>query len=197
MFFSPKEEKVITPEVVVPEKPEQEIANPRVMLLQGNPSNKETLMLGQIDRAFSAIILSEKQDGHSSQDTDAKSILVALALNICNPELHTTIELQNPENIEHAQNAGVNDFITATAYQGALLAQSFQSWCCQNLCKIFIDPETYLQYVLFPNSLINQPYISVVNYATKQLGAILGLSWNEQIDLSPDPQTVRPQCIKS
>ena len=106
------------------------------MLLQGNPSNKDTLKTGQIERAFSAIILSERQDGHSSQDTDAKSILVALALNVCNPNLHTTIELQNPDNIEHAQNAGANDFITATAYQGALLAQSASSpGVAKRFCK--------------------------------------------------------------
>ena len=62
---------------IIAEHPQQEI-DPRVMLLQ-ETINKETLKTGQVDRAFSASILSERQDGHSSQDTDAKSILVALA----------------------------------------------------------------------------------------------------------------------
>lgn len=178
--------------LIIAENPVQEIANPRVMLLKGNPSNKEILKIGQIDKAFSSIILSERQDGHSSQDSDAKSILIALALNICNPNLHTTIELQNPENIEHAQNAGANDFITATAYQGALLAQSASSpGVAKIFAKIFIDPETYIHYVSVPKPLIGQPYLSLVEfYATKQMGSILGLSRNNDIDLSPDPQTL-------
>ena len=177
--------------LIIAENPLQEIASPRVMLLQGNPSNKETLKTGQIERAFSAIILSEKQEGHSSQDTDAKSILIALALNICNPDLHTTIELQNPDNIEHAQNAGVNDFITATAYQGALLAQSASSpGVAKIFAKIFIDPETYIHYVPVPESMVGQPYLTLVQfYTAEQMGSILGVSCNEQIDLSPDPAT--------
>ena len=32
--------------LIIAEQPQQEIANPRVMLLQGNPSNKETLKTG-------------------------------------------------------------------------------------------------------------------------------------------------------
>ena len=177
--------------LIIAENPLQEIASPRVMLLQGNPSNKETLKMRQIERAFSAIILSEKQEGHSSQDTDAKSILVALAINICNPNLHTTIELQNPDNIEHAQNAGVKDFITATAYQGALLAQSASSpGVAKIFAKIFIDPETYIHYVPVPESMIGQPYLTLVQfYTAEQMGSILGVSCNEQIDLSPDPTT--------
>lgn len=178
--------------LIIAEHPEQEIATPRVMLLQGNPSNKETLKNGQIDEAYSAIILSEQSTGQSSQDSDAKSILVALAINICNPNLHTTIELQNPDNIEHARNAGANDFITATAYQGALLAQSASSPGVAKIFeKMFIDPETYLHYTPVPSAMIGKTYLTLVQFYTKQQnGVILGLSYNGQITLSPNPDLI-------
>lgn len=178
--------------LIIAEHPQQEIASPRVMLLQGNPSNKDTLKRGQIDQAYSAIILSEQNVGHSSQDSDAKSILVALAINICNPNLHTTIELQNPDNIEHAKNAGATDFITATAYQGALLAQSASSPGVAKIFeKMFIDPETYLHYAEVPQAMIGQTYLSLVQlYAQDQRGSILGLSHKEQVSLTPNPNLI-------
>ncbi len=178
--------------LIIAENPKQEIASPRVMLLNGNPSNKETLITGQISQAFSAIILSERQDGHSSKDSDANSILVALAIKICNPTLHITIELQDPNNIEHARNAGATDFITATAYQGALLAQSASSpGVAQIFARIFIDPETYMEKVDVPPELIGQNYLALVNHCVKvRLGAVLGLSHLDRIILSPSPDTI-------
>ncbi len=178
--------------LIIAENPKQEIASPRVMILNGNPSNKTVLETGQISQAFSAIILSERQDGHSSKDSDANSILVALAIKISNPSLHITIELQDPNNIEHASNAGATDFITATAYQGALLAQSASSpGVAKIFARIFIDPQTYMEKVDVPSELIGQNYLSLVNHCVQtRLGAVLGLSQFDQILLSPPPDTI-------
>ncbi len=178
--------------LIIAENPVQEIASPRVLLLKGKPSSREVLQMGQIKEAFSAIILSERHQGHSSQDSDANSILIALAINICNPNLHTTIELQNPENIEHARNAGANDFITATAYQGALLAQSASSpGVADFFARIFIDPETYMEKSTLPDELIGKTYLELVQHCTKeQIGAVLGLSIDDQILLSPPADTI-------
>lgn len=178
--------------LIIAEEPLQEIASPRVMLLKGNPSSKDILIMGQIEEAFSAIILSERQERHSSKDSDANSILTALALNICNTNLHITIELQDPANIEHARNAGANDFITATAYQGALLAQSASSpGVAKIFARIFIDPETYMEKVDPPVEMIGKTYLELVQQCTQtQMGAVLGLAMVDDILLSPTPDTI-------
>ena len=144
---------------------------------------------GHIQRAFSSIILSERSGEQSNQDVDAKSILIALAINICNPEMHVTIELQNPDNIEHATNAGAQDFITPTAYQGSLLAQSAASPGVSKIFSQFLSN----QNISFKESnqlleWMGESYLSLVQiFAREQRGTLLGIQRNNQSLLSPAP----------
>ena len=174
--------------LIIAENLNVNIQNSRVCLLQSNPSNKHTLEKGRIDRAFSVIILSETIDGRTAQDIDAKSILVALAVNICNPNIHITLELQDKSNSEHAKNAGVNDFITPTAYQGSLLAQSASSpGVAELFSELLTNPNTYVQRTIVSESFIGNTYLSLVQHFTQKGNiSVLGLARNQKIILSPD-----------
>ena len=175
--------------LIISERIEQQFNNPRVFLLTGNPSNRSVLEQGHIKRAFSSVILSERSGEQSNQDVDAKSILIALAINICNPNTHITIELQNPDNIEHAKNAGANDFITPTAYQGSLLAQSAASpGVSEIFSQIFVEPEHFIQRIDISPDWVGETYLSLVQIFTReQRGTLLGIQREHQSLLSPDP----------
>lgn len=175
--------------LIISERIEHKFNNPRIFLLTGNPSNRAILEQGHIQRAFSSIILSERSGEQSNQDVDAKSILIALAINICNPEMHVTIELQNPDNIEHATNAGAQDFITPTAYQGSLLAQSAASPGVSKIfSQIFIEPEHFIQRIEPAPEWMGESYLSLVQiFAREQRGTLLGIQRNNQSLLSPAP----------
>ncbi len=181
--------------LIIAEHSNVEIQNSRVCFLRATPSNKHALQKGRIERAFSVIILSECIDGRSSQDIDAKSILIALAVNICNPNIHITLELQDQENSEHARNAGVNDFITSTAFQGSLLAQSASSpGVAELFSQIFINPQTFIQRIPVEEIFVGNSYLSLVQHFTEKGDvAVLGLARDEQILLSPNAD----YCIQS
>lgn len=181
--------------LIVSENIVQQFDNPRIFLLEGNPSSRPILEKGHIQRAFSSIILSERSENQSNHEVDAKSILIALAINICNPNMHTTIELQNPENIEHAKNAGVNDFITPSSYQGSLLAQSAASpGVSEIFSQIFVESEHFIQRVELCPDWIGHSYLSIVQlFATDNRGTLLGIQRNQQSVLSPAPDLTMEQ----
>ena len=119
----------------------------------------------------------------------------ALAVNICNPNIHITLELQDQDNSEHAKNAGVNDFITPAAYQGSLLAQSASSpGVAELFSQLLTNPNNYVQRKPVEQSFVGNTYLSLVQHFTQQGNiAVLGLARDQQIVLSPDAN----DCIQS
>ena len=167
------------------------IQGQRILIKQGDPSNKDILEESMIDLAHSAIILSPEEVGHSSQNADARSILVTLAIKICNPDVHTIIELQNEDNIQHAKNAGANEFIIPKRYKGSLLAQSAASpGIAQVFTKLFGDKKTFLYQEELKKEWIGLPYIDVLLAILDNEHSLLGIIRNQEPMLSPSPDLV-------
>ena len=159
----------------------------RVYYLDRDPSNKLSLIEAKIERAFSAIILGSNKSNKDAQDVDARSILIALAVEICNPKVHSVVELQNPENEHHAKNAGVDEIIVTSTYQGSILAQSASS---PGVSKVFSElfglTSTSIHQEKINDILIGKKYAEVVQwYTTEEIGAILGIIRDEVPMLAP------------
>ena len=94
-----------------------------VFFVQGNPSEREALIKGGIQKARSAIILGDPDFG----DDDSHSILTALAVEDAAPNIYTVMELHNPENERYAHYAHVDDIL----YSDSLIA-GITSMCTHN-----------------------------------------------------------------
>ena len=97
--------------------------SPDVFFVQGNPSEREALIKGGIEKARSAIILGDPDFG----DDDSHSILTALAVENSAPNIYTVMELHNPENERYARYAHVDDIL----YSDSLIA-GIASMCTHN-----------------------------------------------------------------
>ena len=94
-----------------------------VFFIQGNPSERETLIRGGIQKAQSAIILKDPNFG----EDDSHSILTALAVEDTAPNVYTVMELYNPDNERYARYAHVDDIL----YSDSLVA-NITAMCTQN-----------------------------------------------------------------
>ena len=91
--------------------------------VQGNPSERDTLIRSGVQKAHSAIILGDPDFGTD----DSHSILTALAVEDTAPDVYTVMELKNPDNERYARYAHVDDIL----YSDSLIA-GIASMCTQN-----------------------------------------------------------------
>lgn len=92
-----------------------------VHALTGDPTLDETLHAAGVDRAETAIILADKARG---QLADARSILIALAIESINPNVHTAVEVVDSANLPHFSRTAVNEIISISDLSEKLLAQA-------------------------------------------------------------------------
>ena len=107
--------------LITKERPEG--LDPDVFFVQGNPSERETLLRGGIKKAHSAVILGDPNFG----EDDSHSILTALAVEDTAPDVYTVMELSNPDNERYARYAHVDDIL----YSDSLVA-NITAMCTQN-----------------------------------------------------------------
>ena len=94
-----------------------------VFFVQGNPSERDTLIRGGIMKAQGAIILGDPNFGAD----DSHSILTALAIEDLSPNVYTVMELHNPDNERYARYARVDDIL----YSDSLIAD-ITAMCTHN-----------------------------------------------------------------
>ncbi len=107
--------------LIAKERPDNLDSN--VFFIQGNPSERDTLIRGGIQKAQSAIILKDPNFG----EDDSHSILTALAVEDTAPDVYTVMELYNPDNERYARYAHVDDIL----YSDNLVA-NITAMCTQN-----------------------------------------------------------------
>ncbi len=92
-----------------------------LLLLFGYPTDRELLKRACIAQARAAIILSDPLQGRLG---DARSTLVAVAIERENPQVHTVMELLLSVNRSHLRATEVNEVICLGELTEKLLAQS-------------------------------------------------------------------------
>ncbi len=94
-----------------------------VFYVQGNPSEREALIKGGVEKAQGAIILGDPDFG----DDDSHTILTGLAIEAIAPDVYTVMELHDPENERYARYAHVDDIL----YTDSLIAD-ITAMCTHN-----------------------------------------------------------------
>ena len=92
-----------------------------VRLLEADPADKQALSDAGIRTAARAIILADRSAGKAA---DARSILIALAIEALNDVVHTVVELIDSSNRLHFERTKIDEIVCVSEIGEKLLAQS-------------------------------------------------------------------------
>lgn len=102
----------------------------RFLAVAGCPTNEHDLDQAHISAARAAIILTDPEQGPLA---DARSTLVAIAIERQNPQVHTVMELSDSINRIHLASTEVNEIVCLGEITEKLIAQSCISPGVKNL----------------------------------------------------------------
>lgn len=185
-----------SPIVVITEKPEQvpksaEKAYRGLLIVGGDPADRDILERADIRTARTAVILADEQD---NENADSKSILIQLAIDSINPNVHTIVELVKSSSEMYFQYTHVNEVICLEQLAEKLLSQAALtpglSEVYMNLLTQSLDTnEIYLEEL--PESFVNRTYEEVEKeiVAIKEKDIIL-IGWATEVEKRVDGEIV-------
>jgi len=115
-----------SPIIVVTENPElvpksNEHAYRGLLIVGGDPADREILERADIKTAKTAVILANEEN---IENTDSKSILIQLAIDSINPNVHCIVELVKSSSEMYFQYTHVNEIICLEQLAEKLLSQA-------------------------------------------------------------------------
>ncbi len=110
------------PELVVfaPSPPDVPPALDFVDTVEGDPTETDALKMLDFERIRVAVILS---DPGASENPDARALLVALAIERIDRDVHTIVEIHNSDNLKHFHRTAVNETVCASELTEKLIAR--------------------------------------------------------------------------
>jgi voltage-gated potassium channel len=108
--------------VILMESNERPVEDERAEFIKGDPSQEENLIRAGIERADSVIILSDFTKG--ANEADAEALMIVLAVESLNREVHTCVQLMNSANRVHLEHAHADEIICLDQMGGSLLVAS-------------------------------------------------------------------------
>lgn len=109
--------------VIVDEMERLELNYKNVYFVHGDPTVDETLDKANITYARTVIVVADKDIANEGM-ADAKSVLICLAVDNLNTNIHLIAEVLNEENISHFQRANVNDVIISNQMSSRVIVRS-------------------------------------------------------------------------
>ncbi|MFZ2961027.1 MAG: ion transporter [Candidatus Ozemobacteraceae bacterium] len=100
----------------------EKVPTDRILVIREDFTRLETLRKAAVDRARTAIILSESGEHRSTEDIDARTMLTALSIEKLNPSVRTCAEMYHAEYTDHLKSGGVDSVVIQGEVSGALLA---------------------------------------------------------------------------
>jgi voltage-gated potassium channel len=97
------------------------------IFLRGDYSREEVLLKANVQQAFKAIILAERQPEETAAQVDQRTLFTALTLKALHPKIRILAELLRPENRSYLERAGAEDVMVRGQYDSSLLARAIAS----------------------------------------------------------------------
>lgn len=185
-----------SPIIVVTENPElvpksTDKSYRGLLIVGGDPADKEILERADIRTAKTAVILADEKD---IERADSKSILIQLAIDSINPSVHTIVELVNSSSELYFRYTHVNEIICLEQLAEKLLSQAALtpglSEVYMNLLTQSLDTnEIYLEEL--PESFIGHRYEEVEKkiISIKDKDLIL-IGWATDVEKRVDGEVV-------
>ncbi|MCX7719119.1 MAG: NAD-binding protein [Candidatus Sumerlaeaceae bacterium] len=97
--------------------------HPLLHVIRGNPTDAADLKRANIESAEAAIILADRSSADPNA-SDARSLLIVLAIETLNPKVRTCVEVLNPENAVHFKRVKADEIISVTELTDHLVLQA-------------------------------------------------------------------------
>ena len=98
-----------------------------VFYLRGDYSREEILLKANVQGAFKAIILADRQPGETAAQVDQRTLFTALTLKALHAKIRIMGELLRPENRAYLERAGAEEVLIRGQYDSSLLAGAIAS----------------------------------------------------------------------
>lgn len=169
-----------------------------VLIHQKGPAHQGTLLAASIRTARAAIILADPRQGELA---DARSTLVAMALEQQNPDVHTVMELISSVNREHLRATEVNEVVCVGEIAERLIAQSCITPGVKNVFESVLvnKPGTNNIYIMqLPKSLAGTSYRELVRRAIMAKAPFQFMGFIQNSFLPPEPGDLKAmaRCSK-
>lgn len=103
--------------------PKTDFESPMVVAIQGDPAVAKDLRLAGVEKASAAIILGSFNSNHDNS-SDARAVLITLAIESINPKVRTCVEVSDPANIPHLEYAKADEIVNSGGLSANLLSQA-------------------------------------------------------------------------
>lgn len=127
--------KTARPVVLVADLPKNPAADLGVQFVSGDPTDEEALLEAGVRRAYGAVVLADL----SARDPDARTLLIALAVEHLNPSIYTVVEVVDPRNVRHFQHANVDEVVCLNQFSEYLILQSLVSPGLSHLFRSLLE----------------------------------------------------------
>ncbi len=164
-----------------------------VTFVHGDPTHTSVLTRANAGAARAIVILGDAIEGDRLQTVDARTTLTALAIRQISPTVPLLAELRSEDNLAVARDAGVDEWILADHFSGAMLSQSIQSPGLSELfTRLFETGAGYaLREEMVPPELVDQPFSrAIARTRPLGLGALAGLHRDDVIYLPPQEDLI-------
>ena len=108
--------------VILANRSTRPLSDEHVEFVQGDPTQDEALLRAGIQRADSAIILSDMEK--SANDADSEALMIILAVESLNRDVHSCVQVVNSANRVHFERAHADEVICLDQLGGNLVAAS-------------------------------------------------------------------------
>jgi len=108
--------------VVLTDSEERPVKDERIAFVNGDPTQDENLIRAGVEQASSVIVLTDFTKG--ANDADAEALMVVLAVESLNREVHTCVQLVNSANRMHLERAHADEIICLDQVGGGLAVAS-------------------------------------------------------------------------
>jgi voltage-gated potassium channel len=122
-----------------------------VLVAMGEPTDPTVLRQAGIMAAHRVLVLSDPAPQTSSQEADARNVMVSFAVTDLNPAVYKCVEMRNPSFGEHLRVANVEEPVYTGEYQRLMLVQAALGTGLASALDALFDPRAArLQVVDFP-----------------------------------------------
>ncbi|MCT4509827.1 MAG: potassium channel family protein [Tepidibacter sp.] len=173
--------------VIIDEREKLVLEYKNTFFVHGDPTKDETLAKANIENAHTVIVVADEKLNNEGM-ADAKSVLICLAVDKLNTNIHLIAEVLNKENVTHFQRANVNDIIISNEMSSRVMVRSALyknvSQALKELLTSSYGNEIYEGKV--NNEDIGITFKNLVSkYIERYNAVILGIA-NKDVLLNPD-----------
>jgi voltage-gated potassium channel len=158
--------------VILADSEKRPIDDERVEFIKGDPSQDEDLIRAGIHKADSIIVLTDFT--RDANVADAQALMIALAVESLNQEVHTCVQIMNSANLLHLKHAHANEIICLDQMGGSLAVASALhhgvSEVISELLTFNIGSEIYRYDNPLSDELVGKEFATVLqNLAEKRM----------------------------